>query len=280
MRPMDQPNFLYLSPALPMRWAASLLAALLLAPSLASAAACGDDVDGKRVPCSCGDNVVSDTTLWPTDPVTAEPCSGEGLTILAPVGSPGITLNLGGQSIVGTGRGTGIRVARGGTLGSTIVGGDREDARAEIARFGIGIAASGRSELREVRNLDVHDNSLDGLRLRTSGVRVEDVVTSGNGRNGAALSGHGLEVSGVVAAGNAKDGLQVRGTGATVEAESRGNRRNGVVVGGRGNRLGQVTSESNAGVGLFVSGEGHDVQGLQVRDNAAGEVAGRSGAAR
>lgn len=255
--------------------------ALLLATAQGAAAgACGDDIGGERIPCACGDEVVSNTVLWPTDPVVSQPCSGDGLVLLAPVDSDGITLHLGGQSMLGTGTGAGIRVARGGRLGSTIVGGDAEDARAEIARFGTGIRASGRNILREVRALDIHDNRDDGLKIRTSGVRIEDVRSEGNGRNGVALSGHGNEVAGVVSGNNIRDGLQLRGSGATVNAETTGNGRNGTVVGGRGNRLAAIESTNNGGAGVHATGGGHEVAELRSSENAGGDLAGRAGAAK
>lgn len=257
-----------------------LCAAAFAAPRSAVAKSCGDEVAGARVACSCGDVVVSDTVLWATDPVVTEPCSGDGLVVLAPADSDGVTLNLGGQSLVGNGSGTGIRVVRGGRLGSAIVGGDADDTRAEVARFGTGIRASGRNVLREVRGFDVHDNSGDGLHLRTSGVRVEDVRSERNGRVGASLSGHGNAVAGVVADGNVRDGLQVRGSGATVDAETSGNRRHGTVLGGRGNRVDAVRSTGNGGIGVVATGSGHEVSGVESSGNGVGEVSGREGAVR
>lgn len=255
-----------------------LVACLLAAP--AQAKNCGDNVDGERVACACGDIVVSDTTLRPTDPVVSEPCSSSGLVVLAPTGSEGLTLNLGGQSIVGSGRGSGIRVVRGGSLGSVIVGGDAEDPRAEIAHFDTGIRAHGSAVLREVRAIDVHDNTDNGLRLRTSGVRVVDVRSRSNGGDGVSLSGHGIEVSGVAAERNSGDGLRVRGNGATVEGETRGNGRHGAVIGGRGALLRAVRSSGNGGAGVMATGSGHVVAGLEASDNAGGDVAGRVGATK
>lgn len=277
-------SFSQISDSMPLGFRAPLAALLcgfaMMAATSAMAGDCGDDVNGQRVPCSCGDNVVSDTVLWPTDPVVAEPCSYDGLVMLAPSSSDGITLNLGGQSIVGTGHGAGIRVVRGGRVGSIIVGGDEDDARAEIARFDTGIRASGRNVLLEVRGLDVHANRDDGLKIRTSGVRIVDVRVEGNGRHGLAISGHGNEVVGVVSERNRGDGLQVRGTGAEVEAESIGNNGNGVSVGGRGNHVSALKSEANAGVAVKATGSGHEVAGLKASNNAKGEFGGREGAAR
>jgi len=246
----------------------------------AGAGACGDSVDGKRVACACGDNVVTDTVLWPTDPVVTEPCSDDGLTVFASGNVDSLTLNLGGQSIVGRGHGAGIRVARGGRLGAIIVGGDPGDTRAEIARFGTGIRASGRDVLREVRSIDVHDNAADGLSIHASGVKLDDVRSEGNGRDGARLTGHGNQVSGVTARGNARDGLKLHGSAAIVAAETADNRGNGAVIGGRGNRVEHIVTQGNGGAGVMATGTDHEVSGIQASGNAGGDVAGRAGAAK
>jgi len=258
---------------------ASACALLIATAHEAGAAACGDNIDGKRVACACGDTVLSDTVLWPTDPVVTEACSDDGLTLLAASDADSLTLNLGGQSIAGRGHGTGIRVARGGRFGAVIVGGDEGDARAEIARFGTGIRASGRDDLREVRSLDVHDNTADGLRIHSSGVSLEDVRSEGNGRDGVSLSGHGNEVSGVTARDNARDGLKVRGSAATVSANTTDNGRNGTVIGGRGNRVEKIRTQDNGAAGLAATGTGHEIGGMQASGNDGGDVAGRAGAA-
>jgi hypothetical protein len=255
-------------------------ALLLAAASEAVAGACGDSVDGARVPCSCGDNVVSDTVLWASDPVATETCSGDGLVVVADHDAQGITLNLGGQSLTGRGHGSGIRVVRGGSLGAVIVGGDEGDARAEIANFGTGIRATGGDVLREIRAIDIHGNEADGLFVRASGVKVEDVRSEGNGRNGLAISGHGNEVSGVTARSNARDGVKVRGSNSTVEATTTGNARNGAAVGGRGNRVDKLHAGDNGGAAVMATGNDHEVGELSATGNAGGNVAGRAGAAR
>lgn len=263
---------------LTLRVAACALA--LAAAGDAVAGACGDSVEGARIPCSCGDNVVSDTVLWATDPVATETCSGDGLVVVADHAAQGITLNLGGQSLTGRGHGSGIRVVRGGSLGASIVGGDEGDSRAEIANFGTGIRATGSGVLREIRAIDIHGNEADGLFLRASGVTIEDVRSEGNGRDGVAISGHGNQVSGVTARSNARDGVKVRGSESTVEATTTGNARNGAAVGGRANRVEKLHAGDNGGAALLATGDEHEVAELSATGNAGGTVAGRAGAAR
>jgi hypothetical protein len=254
----------------------SLLVLAAAAPGWA--ANCGDDVNGERVACACGDVVVSDTALSATDPVVSRPCSRDGLVLLARDGADEIRLDLSGLTIRGQGRGVGIRVVRGGALGAVIVGGD--GARGSIARFDTGIHGSGRSAVREVRGVNLVANRRDGLNVRSSGVRLSDVHSEGNGRDGVRVSGHGLDVTGVTAVGNGSEGLDVRGTSAYVEATLEGNGRNGVVVSGRGHHLGDIVSRDNGGAGVLATGVGHQMRRSTMSKNRRGDVAGRKEALR
>lgn len=257
-----------------------ILALSFAGPPRAQAASCGDDVGGLRIACSCGDDVISDTVLAASDPVVTESCPGDGLVVFVPSESQGITLDLGGRSIVGRGSGVGIRVVRGGRVGTTIIGGGENGRRAEVAHFRTGISAHGRNDLVALVGVNVHDNLSDGLRLHTSGVRIEDVRSESNGRDGLSLFGHGNEVTGVVAERNSSEGVQIRGAGSTVNAETSDNRGHGMVIAGRGNRVEAVLSNGNGGAGLVTSGAGHEIGGVQTNGNMSGDVARRTGAAR
>lgn len=252
-------------------------AVVLVAAPAAQAGACGDHVGGKRVECKCGDSVVSDTVLLPYDPVAVEPCKGDGLVIMAPADSDGITLNLGGLSLVGRGRGAGVQVVHGGRLGSVIVGGDADQTRAEIVGFSTGIRANGHHALREVRAVDVHGNAKDGVTVRSNGVRVEDVVSQSNGRHGVAVKGRGNEITDVVSESNSRDGLRVQGSGSTVSAETSGNRRNGAVVNGRDHRVDALTSTNNGSVGVMARGRTEGVDQARAVGNGVADKVGRAG---
>lgn len=251
---------------------------MLAGAGTAPAADCGDDIGGGRVACSCGDQVVSDTVLSSIDPVTAEPCQGDGLVISVPRDSAGITLDLNGLSLVGSGSGVGIRVVRGGSGGSRIIGGEPGGAMGEISNFRTGISGSGRNVLVEVSNVHVHDNVGDGLRIHSSGVLVENVLSEENGRDGLSVLGHGNEISGVVADRNNSDGVQVRGQGSSVSADVNGNLRHGLVVAGRGNRVDDSTTSNNGGVGIATSGKDLEVGQIDIIGNRDGDMKDRAGA--
>lgn len=81
----------------------STIYALAIAfPAIATAAECGDSAGagGTRVPCACGDSVVTDTILEVSDPiVSGGPCEMSGLTVDA----PGIQLDCATVALQGPG---------------------------------------------------------------------------------------------------------------------------------------------------------------------------------
>src|SRR5579862_3150946 len=103
----------------------------LLLPATAHAKLCGDDVQGRDVPCACGDTLVSSVVLT-DDPVTTTVCPGDGL-IVRPSGVVGITVDLNGQTIRGSNRGSGLWVLAGGAR----VVSSRQPAHIEHFRDGV-----------------------------------------------------------------------------------------------------------------------------------------------
>jgi hypothetical protein len=207
---------------------AALLAAGLLMPAAAIAGLCGDNVEGVRVACSCGDIVVSDTSLRPDDPVVSARCTGDGLIVRAPAGAVTLHLDLNGQSVLGTGSGTGIRVVAGGRDGAVVTGGST-GARGVVAGFATGMRATGRRALAEVSSIDFNTNTRDGVALWGSQVRLIDVGADTNGRDGVHMGGRQSAVEGVRANGNARYGVRVTGADANVDGKARNNRRGDVV---------------------------------------------------
>jgi len=200
--------------------AAALAGAILTftTPAMARAAACGDDVGGVRVPCACGDVVVSDTRLRSDDPVVAERCEGDGLVVSAPSGAPSIRLDLGGLSLVGSGSGVGIRVVRGGEGGASLIGDAQvvgraggAQTRATVYGFHTGLRAHGRRTLREVLGIAFTRNEGDGVRLHAVETLVSGVDATANGAGGLQIRGHGARIDDVTANDNARRGLRVTG---------------------------------------------------------------------
>jgi len=213
------PAFRNLIPVLLLVWGG-----ILGAVPVVYAGTCGDDVAGVRVPCGCGDVVVSDTRLRVEDPVVTSRCSGDGLILRAASDATSLRLDLGGQTLMGEGRGVGVRVLRGGTRGAVIVGGaDAETA--VIANFGTGLRASNPRMLAELRGVRLSGNARDGAYVRTHRGVVTDVVAEHNGRDGLRLGGRALQVQRVEASRNARYGVVAAGRDADIDARAQANGR-------------------------------------------------------
>lgn len=136
--------------------------------------ACGDTSGpgGANKPCCCGDTVTTATTLNGGDPVTGYACAGDGLTLGA-----GVALDLGGQTVAGSGGGTGVRIPSGGSLrGGTVRG------------FGVGV-------------------------LVTSSATLDSAVIEGHAGDGVLVNATGtaarVTLRGLTVRNNADDGIQV-----------------------------------------------------------------------
>jgi hypothetical protein len=194
---------------------AALLAALALLPSTATAD-CGDDIGGARVACRCGDVVVTDATLLPQDPVVVERCTGDALIVRAHAGIESLHLSLGGQTLLGSGSGVGVRVLDGGSTGAVVVGGSPDQPGA-IVGFDTGLRSVAHGALAGVSDLIVRGNEHDGLVVRGTDTIVENVVSDGNGRDGIKLSGRGVDARSVRSSDNRRYG--VRATGRNVAGD-------------------------------------------------------------
>jgi hypothetical protein len=182
----------------------------ILAFAATAQAVCGDDVDGERVACACGDVVVSDTKLLVDDPVVRNRCISDGLLVRAASDARSIRLDLSGFSIVGLGVGTGIRVLDGGSEGAVILGGP-EGRAATIAGFRTGLRGHGQRSVAEVRNLVLKGNEADGMVLRGDGTRIVDVIAEANGRDGLRLGGRGPEIQNSHGVVNRRHDVRVTG---------------------------------------------------------------------
>ena len=206
---------------------------------------CGDDVDGRAVPCACGDLLVGSHRLGPADPVTTARCPGSGLLVDA---AGPVTLDLGGRTIAGEGQGVGVLVVHG-TL--TLVG------PGSIERFETGVRAEGAAPLAAVTAVRLADNRLDGLVAHADGFSLQGSVAEGNGRDGFSLAGGGYALDGNRAAGNRRYGFKLVGMGAHVGGglgnEARDNAMDGFwLLGGMHQVIG-ATAVSNGGHGIFAS---------------------------
>jgi hypothetical protein len=248
----------------------ALLATFLL-PTAAAAAECGDDVDGRRVACACGDTVVSDTKLLAGDPIASGRCREGGLVIRAAPLAETLVLDLGGLALVGSGVGDGIACEAGGSDGAVIVGGTT-DKRGEIVGFGVGINVRRPASVRRIEAVDLKGQRHQGLLLRSAGTFVRDVRASRNGSDGVRVSGQGGRLVGIESYENAGAGVRLVSRFTVLEARAERNRTHGIVVRGSAGDLGGSVASDNRGYGIVLAGYGHRAEGVVTERNSVGTI--------
>lgn len=214
----------------------------LLGFESASAGDCGDYVAGKRVPCACGDTVVSDTKLRGDDPVVQERCRLGGLRIAGDPALSSLTLDLAGFGIRGMMAGYGIDVISGGEEGVTILGG-AGDKSAQITGFSIGLRATRGQNLRRAERLHLVGNRREGAMIDSRGTILLGLQASKNGGDGLLLRGSGGRVLDLVSRDNAGRGLALSGNGLIAAGLSTGNKGGNVVDKGARNDVSGVRLE-------------------------------------
>jgi hypothetical protein len=230
-----------------------LAATLCLVPALALGGPCGDDVDGRRIPCACGDRLVGSRTLDASDPITQAPCAGRGLLVDVPRDRQAAVLDLGGYTVAGSGLGIGIEVLGGGQGGLTLRG------PGAVRGFAIGVLAAADALARGERVL-VADNRGDGLRVAGTEFVLVDCEAERNGGDGFALRGHGFHLDGNRAVENGRRGFAIAGRagriGDTFGNEAANNGREGLAIRGRDHRAARPVARGNGGTGIRAHGAG------------------------
>jgi parallel beta-helix repeat protein len=236
-----------MKPPIALHVASSLALFLVLSTAAAWGASCGDTsgLGGTDVPCACGDTVTTSTVLDATDPVTTSVCTCDGLIVRS-----GVTLDLGGRTISGSGRCMGINI------GGDFAGGNAVIRGGQIARFGTGVYEAGEGANNRLHDLRVVENSDRGVYLEGPHNVVEDSVVSRNG-------GPGIELY------TLNDGP---GGGVVQRCRAEDNQGDGIVVGVRGLVIQSNVARRNAGRGIVVDGSGNTVSLNRVEDNDQGLV--------
>jgi hypothetical protein len=228
------------------KWLGLVISMLLAAPAGAMRP-CGDDVDGHatRVPCSCGDLLVSSHTLTAADHVTHGSCPGMGLVVAA---DGPVTLDLNGRTLSGNGQGTGVLVVRGrlDLLGPGTIEG-----------FENGVLARGSAALGSIMAIRSAHNRLDGFFAEADSYTIQGSVAEENGRDGFALGGSAYAVDGNRSVGNHRYGFSVWGMGAHVGGgfgnDASFNGMAGFYLRGMMHEVIEATSTGNGGDGVSAS---------------------------
>ncbi len=185
---------------------------------------------------ACGDSIVVDTVLENN----LLDCAGDGIVIAA----DGITLDLAGRVVDGTGGVATAGVRLNGRSGVTVTG------TGVVREFGTGVAISG-GQLNRVTSLVVH-----GIVVGVEATNSSDNVIDRN-----TLNAHGLGVTlgGPAATGNTVRGNEIYGS------------MNGIrVIGANGNTIQDNECHDNTDGVSLVAGDGNTVRGNQLSRNSTG----------
>jgi len=253
-----------------MRALAAGLLSLALAGQTLAAGRCGDDDAGRRVPCDCGDVLVSSRTLGDDDPITTRVCPATGLVIDVPAGHQA-TLALGGRNLRGAGRGFGIQLVGGGA-GVSIVG------PGAVQGFGTGILAT-KGGIARVANVTAAQNTADGISIVGEGYAVSGCEALRNGRDGFALRGRSYRAEGNRALENRRDGVAASGRDAIIGGpagnEASGNGHDGFRLHGRGHTVDAPSATANRGHGVATRVTVGQLTGTNATANQHGDVRAR-----
>ena len=254
------------------------LVALLSGGVNAHAGFCGDDVDGVRVPCDCGDVVAGDTTLRPDDPIANRRCPMDGLIVRAGGHTESVHLDLGGIAIVGSHRGTGLLIERGGSDGAVVTGGAGER-RAEIVGFGTGVHCPSGSALRRLERIHVKGSRHDGYKIRQSGAFLVDLGSSDNGGDGFRLSGSGGRMIRGRTERNEGVGIRSSTPNFVLDVEAEGNRGHGIVSRGARTDLSTARAHDNGRHGIVARSSRQVTSGAVAERNAHADLRVEAGEA-
>jgi hypothetical protein len=252
---------------------------VLLAPLGAHAKLCGDDVQGRDVPCECGDIVASDVVLG-NDPVTQTTCAHDGLVVRAPDWPRSVTVDLSGRTLRGGIHGTGIKVLHGGQGGARIIS---SGAPANIEGFDDGILAHGSGALALIESVVPVGNHRDGIRVSGGDdYEIRNCEVRGAGRDGFSLTGSGFRLKGTRAVGSKRSGYNVMGQngvlgepGAGLVAEANG--EFGFNLMGMGHRVVECVASGAGKDGIMVMGMNLEIRGCTLAANGGSGISGMGG---
>jgi hypothetical protein len=248
---------------------------LFAAPGSSSAKLCGDAVEGRDVPCACGDTLVSDLVLG-DDPVANAPCDQDGLIVRAANGDAGVRIDLRGKTLRGTGDGTGLWVVYGGPGGAHIVS---SGGRALLEGFRDGITGHGPDTVALVDGVNITASRRDAMRVVSDGFEIRNSEARASGRDGFSVGGSRYRLLGTRAVDSKHFGYFLAGMDATVGEPGAGNAaqgsgEEGFSVMGMGHRLVECSASGSGKDGVHFNTMHVEVKGCSVTQNRGAGMAG------
>jgi hypothetical protein len=252
-------------------------AVVVLVPAIAGAALCGDDVGGRDVPCACGDTVVSDLALG-DDPVTNTVCPGDGLVVRAPEATKGVTTDLRGKTLRGSGTGAGLLVVYGGPGGASIVSSHGDGT---VENFRDGVLAHGPNTVRLIEDVEAKRSLRDGFNVSGDGFEIRGAEARESRRDGYAVRGKRYRLDDTRAEDSGRFGYRVAGQDAVVGDqkgnESDGSGGAGFSVRGKRHRVNRCSASGARKSGVELAGSRHDVRRCTVSENGGDGIRGSGG---
>jgi len=261
-----------------MRWqpsASILLVVVLWSPFDAAAKLCGDDVQGRDIPCACGDVVVSSLVVT-DDPVARTVCEQDGLIVRTEAGPTGATVDLRGATIRGGKHGAGIKILAGGAPGVRIIS---STGPAAIEGFEDGIFAHGAQSVTLIDGILAVNNSRDGIRVMASGYEIRNSESQGSGRDGFSVAGNGYRLSHTRSVGSKRSGYNIMGQNATLGTPgaglvAEGSGEFGFNLMGMGHQLVDCVARAAFKDGVMVMGMHLEIRGCTASDNGGHGIGG------
>lgn len=260
------------------RTACLQIAVFWLLAGVAEAKFCGNDIGGRSVLCACGDVVVSDVVL-DTDPVVHTVCPGDGLIVRAPEAAHGVTIDLHGGVLHGTGKGTGVWIINGGPGGARLV------SRGHMARidgFRDGIVARGTNSVALIDGIVAIHSARDGVRIQAPGYAIHAAETRDSGRDGFSLGGTGFQVTATRAVRSTRFGYFVMGANGVIGRPGAGNSALGsghaaFSLTGVGHHLSDCHAADGTAAGVHLNGMHFVVSNCVAQHNGSDGIAGSGG---
>ena len=261
------------------RFAVLVAALVLVVGSEALAKPCGDDVNGKDVPCACGDTLVSDVVLS-DDPVVTASCPRDGLLVRAVDAAKGVTIDLHGKALRGSQHGAGIWILAGGPGGARLTS---SDGVGSITGFFDGVVGNGPDGVALIENLQISDSARDGIRIgEPRGFAIRSVDVRHSGRDGVSANGNNFQISATRVSGSGRFGYFVMGHDGVIGLAGAGNRaedgqNDGFNILGVGHRIVDCVATGNGKDGISLHADGIDLRGCLARDNRGDGIGGTGG---
>jgi hypothetical protein len=184
-------------------------------------------------------------------------CAGTGI----PVGASGITIDLNGHVLKGSGVSDGIAV--GAFSHVTIKNG-------VVRNFNVGIEAWGGSDNVTVSNVVSAANATHGIYVDGDSASITSSTVARNGGDGIEIFGASASITSSTAAGNGTNGIYVLGNVPSVRSSGAfGNTGNGIYLKAASASVVSSNGSGNSFIGVYVDGDSALVQSTTASGNVA-----------